>query len=1236
MSSPSNLYAEKIFAEHPTALWALDDKADYISLISETDRQVYNWTVTGGTASSDSSVSEEPFPESAVTKILGNVPSGEFGQIVCISNEVFNLEDLNAYMATFSIGSYVYSDSSYISGIEIGYQYYDETTGSTVQELKNYGTSVYQRWMFVSETFAIPAETASVKLVLKINYIGGGESINDYKFFINGFTAGQWSEEFNSSSLGSSKISIPTTIAIDPSFGIEARAYGLQNTPGYYFVEENALVAKNSGIPIVYGSTNATMLSPNNNKPSLIIPGYGFLNNSGKYKEYTIEMWLRVNSDSYTRKRFFGPISSTDGLYVDGPFIVLKVGNNFGSHYIGEWTRPMLVHIKYSNNAASLMINGEDVISLNILTSELNFPNTLSADGKSQDWLGFYSYEDVSPVEVDSISIYSYPVPSIVAKRRFVYGQGVEVPENINASYSGTSMFIDYPFADYTNNYMYPDLGSWSQASIDNLNVSENFLTTKDYELPEIFLSNKTEQELYDACKLLPTEDSLYFKLRPNSEWLSTNGYLLFNDINLITSSKAFYGIFKVSSLTGEKVLFRIDNQSTKEYFSIELVNNIIKYLIKYEEIENGSAVEKIDVVYESVPIYSGETFVAGLDLETFVSYFGGRLTSFFGNLSAAKLYVGGCKELAKTFDGNIYHIGFSSTKNFLSISHVFNSTLGVPVDFENIFDLYESQIDYDAGQYYGTSQYFWLYILDGGSPSSFASNTLDMHTASYTLSPSIDFDNFSLGIDVQGTWEDQIPLSYFAQYVTDSRGDSYYDLDFVQFNLNYPAPSVFIEEETTGEWTYGELHAEYSNPVLRTYESLDNHLFTGYLDYSDLANKSQKTYKYDTQNSLIKSYVTFQYLETGANAPESFFVNRELAPKDGIIDPGADWIQTKYEVVDNMIIYPPKNTNFNDLALVVELNFKIKNILKNKVKVRKLQLASQAFNDVLPNPIGTRFGVSIYPYRKTGLYYDYKNKNPYTIYKGSSPYLYLTRYSGIQVRGQFDPLVNRGIFIPINSESASDYKVMAMQTALRFDEDFFPYAPTQIFEIESKDSLIKFFMVASHPDGKRARIYAVNAKTGQVEEGIGFYLNGNIVKDPTITIKEWSMLGISFSSLLDFGNYVGSIKINGPLLVNLVSHYKSTNLQEVQSVTERPWFRVKYDGGLEFDWQYWESAYIWQGVLVLSTTSYYGVKPSDIYKSYTGTNKIIIDDTREFRLKEYEYKVYTDVLWQSNIQNAV
>ena len=46
MSNPSNLYAEKVFSEHPTVLWALDDTADYISLITEAQRSFTSWTVT--------------------------------------------------------------------------------------------------------------------------------------------------------------------------------------------------------------------------------------------------------------------------------------------------------------------------------------------------------------------------------------------------------------------------------------------------------------------------------------------------------------------------------------------------------------------------------------------------------------------------------------------------------------------------------------------------------------------------------------------------------------------------------------------------------------------------------------------------------------------------------------------------------------------------------------------------------------------------------------------------------------------------------------------------------------------------------------------------------------------------------------------------------------------------------------------------------------------------------------
>ena len=46
MPSPSNIYAEKVYSEHPVAMWALDDTLDYVSYLDETNRNLtIGWTV---------------------------------------------------------------------------------------------------------------------------------------------------------------------------------------------------------------------------------------------------------------------------------------------------------------------------------------------------------------------------------------------------------------------------------------------------------------------------------------------------------------------------------------------------------------------------------------------------------------------------------------------------------------------------------------------------------------------------------------------------------------------------------------------------------------------------------------------------------------------------------------------------------------------------------------------------------------------------------------------------------------------------------------------------------------------------------------------------------------------------------------------------------------------------------------------------------------------------------------
>jgi hypothetical protein len=57
---------------------------------------------------------------------------------------------------------------------------------------------------------------------------------------------------------------------------------------------------------------------------------------------------------------------------------------------------------------------------------------------------------------------------------------------------------------------------------------------------------------------------------------------------------------------------------------------------------------------------------------------------------------------------------------------------------------------------------------------------------------------------------------------------------------------------------------------------------------------------------------------------------------------------------------------------------------------------------------------------------------------------------------------------------------------------------------------------------------------------------------------------------------------------------------------------------------------------LVFSTSTYFGINPSDIYKTYTGTNKIIIDDDRPLKINGYSYTNYQGIGWQTKVISAV
>jgi hypothetical protein len=933
---------------------------------------------------------------------------------------------------------------------------------------------------------------------------------------------------------------------------VEAQAYGIAEDSAYY-IAEGGLKCKNSGIPLVYGASGVTKLEPTQGA-SLIIPGKGFLNKKGQYSDYTIEFWARINANTSTPLKIFGPISSNDGLYVESGFLTLVIGDQFASHFVGEWSRPMLIHIRLIRNSASLLVNGEEVLSLSINTANLNLPDELDAFGDNQDWLGFYAYENIYPFELDCVAIYSYHVPVTVAKRRWVYGQGVISPEGINSAYGGTTAFIDYPFANYTANYNYPDFAKWDQGSFDNLATTQTSLRTPEYLLPEIFIGTKTLQELYDDNQTIqdnesgPVIDNKFLSFRPNNTWNSVDSYINFPRLNLLSSQvESFYGVFSSHNSSSEEVLVKIYNPLNSDYFTIIKDADEIKYSLNY----NGTS----ELLFTSDPILANTLFSIGFNINTLVNNFGNNVSAFFGNQNILKMYVAGDESGDYSFTGRLYSFGLSTTLNSSKILSNFESN--------------------------------GIVLIDKGQE-------LIDHTASYTLLPSESYQKYFLDIGVSGYWQDYLPLSYFGQFVENAQGEKFYDLDFLQFNIGYPTTSELTEDSG-----------------------------------------SMQMY-YDTTGAQIKSYVTFQYLVDGANTPVDF-ANQETPNEYKIVDVSEyeDWETTRFEVLNNSLIYPIKSVDFNDLAIVYSLEFNSRGILTKPILLNRLQLASQALNDNSSNTIGTRFGIDLVPYKKNGIYYSYKSKNPFSIYKESTPYLYLTKNSGVEIRGELNILENRGLSLPVNKELATSYRVSAMQLWTRYDQDVFPATTTELFEINHKSGSIKFYLKANSSAGDRGKIFALN-ENGVEYNGLSFYLNGNLVREPVLSIKEWSTIGISFLTPLTFDSYLGSINITGPAIFNNIAYYQASSLQEVESRTVRPWFKVLTDGVTVFDWQFWLNNFTWDGMLIIGSSQFYGINPADIYKTYIGTNKIIVDDGEGLMYQPEKLKVYTGVEWSTTVSTPV
>lgn len=1247
----SNQYAQKLFSEHPIAMWSFDDKVNYISLMTESERLHSAWVAGANTTITQySGLDKEntPFPESTVFQIDPTNPvSGT--SISIYSSSLWSAGDIKTNVPV-SASLFIYINTNSIDYVDFG----STSNGITVDVTRNYFPAIAENvWVKVSHS-----DLLYDKLYLKI-YYKTGYSGSDYSYLINGISIGQFSESTSSDSLGITPIVSTGTEDVITSGALPAgskwykeSSFGIEERNGYHVIKDNELLSYNTAMPIVYGSNYLTKLKPidapdEGTHPSFVFDGCGMFTNQGRYDTYTLEFWMRVSGSTHIPRKIVGPAISgnEDGLFICGSTVILSIGSKRASYNLGRLGDPMLFHIVYTPSSLSLLINGELVVEVFIDAKTLTMPD------ESNQWLGFYSYDDLGPIEIDIVSVFGYAVPGAVAKRRFVWGQGVGEISLINSQYQGDGVFASFSSSNMTNSISYPDTSKWNFGDLNNLNIKRNKIVPADANAPTVFLQSHTKDEwlvdLYtqniDKDYDSKTVNQLVrFNFCPNSEYLAEQNYALFSEpqkfcrnveglsfaieFNNIgqdnTDLQTVGNFFDSISGTAKNTiigtsgpwanvdaawpLLRINNkQNPRTYIVLYAIINTAVVTIKavyfdlnVNEVTVINSYEVTDLTHVSVIRFAGDSGNSSV-------------TSFFQNLSNIEIVLGSDYNVSS--DVNIHSFGFFNTRYY-------NQTIKTNSLIEPLLNATTGELE-------------WITQLDYDSAvNSEALEIKDLLFTNYTYLPKKEFGTFYEDYGIKGTWEDYIPLATLAGVVKDFEGEDAIALDSIQYNVSYPAPKSIDNPTPPATWTYADLSNYYANLSLGF---LYLGVFTGYSTYDDLRDRSsswdisEMINVVDTSNQFVRTFVSLQ--PTGSSITQIEQVpNRVSAIQSNSIyfQAFSDYENTLFEVFDGAILIPPRSMKPEQLSLILGIEYAVPGILSFPVEIKSLELASFAKNRNDFTAIKDRAGKDLYPIVTNGTYYDNSAFNPFKVDKKAFPYLYLGNQSGFTPMGPKQSGWKKGLQFLVPEGTDPNFNVDNIQFWIRRDK-VFPASEITFLEFEYGNSKIYFTMKSFQDDNKRGIITAYDENGVKYLNG-EFFQNGNLVYKPIVDIQQWSAIQFAFADEgLSLNNNVGKITFYPGLSYNNVSYFSTRSAFGLTQINYRSWQDIENQ-----TWLYWKQdngGYTWEELLIEGTAVLKAQQLSEVvYKTYIGTSFISLDAPQPIRFGQDNVKSYSTTSWSS------